>query len=94
MRALSGAIITAASLLGLGLVSLGMGFRYAKSDEQWLYFKQMDNPFIYLTVLLSITLAIGLGITFIGLAFHHHRRHHELFGDTEEHKTRHGRAAQ
>ena len=35
----------------------------------------------------------SMGITFIGLAFHHHRRHHELFGDTDEHKTRHGRAA-
>jgi hypothetical protein len=93
MRALSGAIITAASLVGLGLVSLGMGFRYTQSKEPWLYFKQMDNPFIYMTVLLTITLIIGLGITFIGLAFHHHRRHHELFGDTDEHKTRHSRAA-
>jgi hypothetical protein len=93
MRALSGAIIAAASLLGLGLVSLGMGFRYASSKEQWLYFHQMDNPFIYLTVLLTITLIIGLGITFIGLAFHHYRRHHELLGTSEEHKARHSRTA-
>jgi hypothetical protein len=92
MRALSGAIIAAASLVGLGFVGMGMGLRYAHSSEQWLYFKQMDNPFIYLTVLLSLTLIIGLGITFVGLAFHHHRRHHELFGDPEERKARHSRA--
>ena len=93
MRALSGAIITAASLLGLGLVGMGMGFRYAGSKEQWLYFKEMDNPFIYLTTLLTVTLVIGLGITFMGLAFHHHRRHHELRHFLEENRGgRHSRS--
>ncbi len=91
MRALSGAIIAAASLIGLGLVGMGMGFRYARSSSQWLHFKEMDNPLIYLTVLLTITLFIGLGITFVGLAFHHHRRHHELSRYLEEDRARQSR---
>ncbi len=95
MRALTGAIIAAASLLGLGLVALGMGTRYQYYSDrdkegaiQWLRFSQMDTPFIYLTILLTVTLVIGLGIAFIGLAYHHHRRHHELLAHHEEHKTR------
>ena len=91
MRALSGAIIAAASLVGLGLVGMGMGFRYAHSSEQWLHFKQMDNPFIYLTVLLTITLIIGLAVTFIGLAFHHQRRHHEMLHYLDEDRARQSR---
>jgi hypothetical protein len=27
----------------------------------------------------ALTLAVGLGLTFIGLAYHHHKRHLELF---------------
>jgi len=100
MRALSGAIIAAASLIGLGLVGLGMGTRYQYYSDrdkegaiQWLKFSQMDNPFMYLTILLTVTLIVGLGIAFIGLAYHHHRRHHEIFGHNDEHKTKHTRAS-
>lgn len=100
MRALCGAIITAASLLGLGLMALGMGTRYQYYSDrdnegaiQWLKFSQMDNPFIFFTVVLTATLVIGLAVTFIGLAYHHHRRHHEMHGTNhEEHKATRSRA--
>jgi hypothetical protein len=29
-------------------------------------------------VALLMVLVIGMGIAFLGLAYHHHRRHHEL----------------
>src|SRR5262245_48546182 len=81
MRALCGAIIAAGALLGLGLTALGMGERYAgyqvrnaEGKPEYILFSQMDSPLIFITLLLSLVLLIGLGIAFFGLAFHHHRR--------------------
>ena len=48
------------------------------SDLHALY--QMDKSLVFILVFLTIVAIIGLGIAFVGLAYHHHRRHHELFG--------------
>jgi hypothetical protein len=85
MRALCGAIITAGALIGLGLTALGLGTRYqsfadvdAKGNTRWLTFATMDTPLTLILTLLIIALIIGVVTAFLGLAFHHHRRHHEL----------------
>jgi len=86
MRALCGAIITAGAFIGLGLCALGMGSRYSQqkfpeSEKQervpFVHFKEMDTGLQYCAVMCTIGACIGLGIAFVGLAYHHHRRHHE-----------------
>jgi hypothetical protein len=88
MRALCGAIITAGALLGLGLTAQGLGTRYAQHytyTEEGKYdweasqvkIHQLDNPMKVILVVLVACVIIGLAVTFLGLAFHHHRRHHE-----------------
>jgi hypothetical protein len=83
MRAISGAIITAGALLGLGLLGLGIGTRYQnfRTDQEgaiiFVKFGQMDSAYLLLLGLLVASLLIGLAVTFLGLAYHHHRRHHE-----------------
>jgi hypothetical protein len=86
MRALCGAIITAGAVIGLGLTSLGFGTRYHSSLENvdqagqpaLLHLYQMDKPLVFILVFLTCVAIIGLGIAFFGLAYHHHRRHHEF----------------
>ncbi len=89
MRALCGAIITAGALIGLGLTAIGIGLRYQQypyrdlnGDAQWVLFQHLDTPLMISLVVLLITLLIGLGVAFLGLAYHHHRRHHEFLRDT------------
>jgi hypothetical protein len=84
MRAICGAIIVAGALIGLGLTALGIGTRYhyfSQHDEKgeilFLRFGQLDSAFILMLVVLLLSLLIGLGIAFLGLAFHHERRHRE-----------------
>ena len=86
MRALCGAIITAGALIGLGLTALGFGTRYqhalgpdqvSQGEVVRLRLSQMDTPLVFLLVFLTIAAVIGMGIAFVGLAYHHHRRHHE-----------------
>jgi hypothetical protein len=85
MRALCGAIITAGALIGLGLAALGIGTRYQSYAERdgvggtlmYVHFRQMDTPMMYIVVFLTCVALIGLGIAFVGLAFHHERRHWE-----------------
>ena len=98
MRALSGAIITAAALIGLGLTAQGIGTRYANFliykapageatsasvvkepdfDRSQIKIHEMDNGLKLCLTLLVIALLIGVGITFVGLMYHHHRRYHE-----------------
>jgi uncharacterized membrane protein YidH (DUF202 family) len=88
MRALCGAIITAGALIGLGLTALGYGIRYggpAFSPEVVNPSTKMlwgsSSMTVVLTVLL-IALLIGLGISFLGLAFHHYRRYQEHLRET------------
>jgi cell division protein FtsX len=85
MRALCGAIITAGALIGLGLTALGIGTRYQSfadldrdGNVRWLTFKLMDTPLTLILTLLIISLGIGIVVAFLGLAFHHHRRFHEM----------------
>jgi hypothetical protein len=69
------------------LAAIGIGTRYSHFDYykgtgpdrelQWVYFWQMDVPLIIVMVLLIASLAIGLAIAILGLAYHHHRRHLE-----------------
>jgi hypothetical protein len=84
MRALCGAIITAGALIGLGLTALGIGNRYqnfarweSAAETHHVKFLEMDTGLIFALVVLSLSALIGLGIAFLGLAYHHHRRQHE-----------------
>jgi hypothetical protein len=86
MRALCGAIISAGALIGLGLFSIGVGTRYSSyprleaegTNFQWVLLRNMDTSLLIALVLLVGSLVIGLGIAFVGLAYHHHRRTQEL----------------
>jgi hypothetical protein len=89
MRALCGAIITAGALIGLGLTALGFGQRYAgttlpgqtsEGTIVQLHLYEMDKPLVFVLVFLTCAASIGMGIAVLGLAYHHHRRHHELHG--------------
>jgi hypothetical protein len=84
MRALCGAIITAGAMIGLGLLSIGIGIRYStfqhlnlQGEVQWIRFRDLDNALLVAFVTALILMAIGLGIAFLGLAYHHQRRHLE-----------------
>ena len=94
MRALCGAIITAGALVGLGLTAIGVGIRYGHTvglendPVGHLRFRDMDNPLMFILFFLTLLSVVGLALTFLGLAYHHHRRHHEhlrQFGDTGLH---------
>src|SRR5512135_387697 len=83
MRALCASIITAGALIGLGLASLGVGVRYqnlvARDPAAITYVKwvQLDTPLMLILVVLLATLLAGLAAAFLGLAYHHERRHYE-----------------
>jgi hypothetical protein len=87
MRAICGAIIAAGALIGLGLTALAYGIRFHT------YAPDVINPnshqlygvasLTLILVVLTIVAGIGLGIAFLGLAFHHERRYYELMRDRE-----------
>jgi hypothetical protein len=90
MRALCGAIITAGALVGLGLTALGIGTRYTmerattgNGEPVLVHISQMDRPLVFILVLLTCVLLVGLGIAFTGLAYHHHRREREHLWERE-----------
>ena len=83
MRALCGAIITAGAMVGLGLTALAFAIRFQGST-----LTHGDPPQLYgipsmmvIMVVLILALIIGMGIAFLGLTFHHQRRHYELERD-------------
>jgi hypothetical protein len=82
MRALCGAIITAGAMIGLGLTALGFGIRFqslgALEHDGHIY---GIPTMVTILVVLLLTMLIGLGIAFLGLMYHHMRRHHELQRD-------------
>jgi hypothetical protein len=94
---LCGAIISAGALIGLGLLSIGIGMRYStypyhdlqSGQVQWVYLKHLDTALMVALVTLLMVLLIGLGIAFLGLAYHHHRRHMEMLH--HHHATPHDR---
>ena len=87
MRALCGAIIAAGAMIGLGLTAMGLGTRYERewtqsapggaADPYLVHLSQMDRPLTFILVFLTAGVVIGLGITFLGLAYHHQRRERE-----------------
>jgi hypothetical protein len=90
MRALCGAIITAGALIGLGMTAMAFGSRYGQTvslerDAQGhlvqMHLSEMDKPLVFILVFMTSMAVIGLGIAFMGLAYHHHRRHHEMLRD-------------
>ena len=89
MRAICGAIITAGALVGLGLTALGTGIRFqtfgpdlTHPESHQLY----GSPSLMLIlVVLLVSLLIGMGVAFLGLAYHHERRHHELLREAKLH---------
>ena len=92
MRALCGAIISAGALIGLGLTAIGVGQRYglnnppntADGQPVILHLSQMDLPLAFVLVFLTCVALVGMGVTFVGLAYHHHRREREhLQGRTQ-----------
>jgi len=87
MRALCGAIIAAGALIGLGLVSIGVGLRYQaypylnqEGKAQWVEFKHIDTTLMMAVVATLLMVGVGLATAYLGLAYHHHRRHHEIHG--------------
>lgn len=86
MRPLCGAIIVAGALIGLGQTALAFGTRYGQTvglerDGQGqivqLHLSQMDRPLVFVLVFLTCAAVIGLGVMFVGLAYHHHKRERE-----------------
>jgi hypothetical protein len=90
MRALCGSIITAGALIGLGLCAVGVGLRYqhvGSNDPATIVFIkwiQLDTPMMLLIVALLLLAIVGLATTFLGLAYHHERRHYERHGTASE----------
>ena len=90
MRALCGAIITAGALIGLGLTALGIGTRYTREyaltdgKATIMQLSMMDRPLLFILVFLTSVAIAGLGIAFVGLAYHHHRREREHALEREE----------
>lgn len=87
MRALCGAIITAGALVGLGLTAVGYGLRYQGFTKDML---NENTEQLYgapsmtiILVTLLVGLVVGVGVAFLGLAFHHHRRYFELVRHSE-----------
>ena len=93
MRALCGAIIAAGALIGLGLTAIGIGTRYRWSGPGpttgtpiLVRLSQMDRPLIFILVFLTATAVVGLGIAFVGLAYHHLRRDREFRWEKERYQ--------
>jgi hypothetical protein len=85
MRAICGAVIAAGAFIGLGLATIGEGTRYAsypyhdaEGKLEFVKFFEMDTALVVTFVGLAIMALIGLALAFIGLAYYHHHRHHEL----------------
>jgi hypothetical protein len=92
MRALCGAIISAGALIGLGLTALGYGLRYqsfgpgvTNTATHELY---GIPSLVLILVVLLLGLLIGIGVVFVGLAFHHERRHRERLRELREHEAK------
>jgi hypothetical protein len=96
MRALCGAIITAGALIGLGLTALGIGTRYsperpftADGETILVRLSMMDRPLVFILVFLTAVAVVGLGIAFMGLAYHHARRDREFTWEKERAAAQH-----
>ena len=82
MRALCASIITAGALIGLGLSAVGVGMRYQNAPvtdlaNNYVKFVHLDTTLMLIIVVLVCTAVAGLAAAFLGLAYHHERRHYE-----------------
>jgi hypothetical protein len=82
MRALCASIITAGALIGLGLSAVAVGLRYQNAPtsdlaNNYVKFIHLDTPLMLIIVVLVCTVVVGLAAAFLGLAYHHERRHYE-----------------
>lgn len=79
MRAICGSIITAGAMIGLGLTALGVGVRFQNVPGENPNSHMMYGAawLMVILVVLLISVIVGMGISFLGLAFHHERRMHE-----------------
>src|SRR5947209_8272927 len=48
------------------------------TEPYLVHVSSMDRPLVFCLVFLTCVTVIGLGIAFVGLAYHHHRRYHEM----------------
>lgn len=83
MRALCASIISTGALIGLGLSAVGIGMRYQNlavgdaAANTFIKWVQLDTPMMLIIVVLLSSLVVGLATMFLGLAYHHERRHYE-----------------
>jgi hypothetical protein len=85
MRALCGAIMSAGAFIGLGLTAIGVGMRYQMRDANGniiVEWHKMDPALLVILILLVLAALTGIGVAFLGLMYHHHRRHHEMLAHT------------
>jgi hypothetical protein len=93
MRALCGSIITAGALIGLGLTALAIGVRYQTFGVQITHEQSHQlygaPSLMLILVVLLLSLLVGLGVAFLGLAFHHERRYREMLHERHLHEAEH-----
>jgi len=82
MRARCASIITAGALIGLGLSAVGVGMRYQHAPvsdlaTNYVKFVHLDTTLMLIVVVLVGAAIAGLAAAFLGLAYHHERRHYE-----------------
>jgi hypothetical protein len=78
MRALCGAIIAAGAMIGLGLTAIGIGIRFETAAyDANLAHGHVGPWFACIVIVLIILAIIGVAAAFVGLAYHHERRHRE-----------------
>lgn len=89
MRALSGAIIAAGALIGLGLTAIGYGLRYQNFGADAINPRSGQMYAIpsmaLILVVVIVALFVGIIVAFVGLAFHHERRYRERLREMSQH---------
>jgi len=69
-------------MIGLGLTALAFGIRFQGMTQTHEGGQLYGIPTLVIClVVLLISVLIGMGIAFLGLAYHHERRHYELHSD-------------